>query len=261
MARPVPQICLDFLKGAEACKLIAYRDSGGVWTVGVGHTGPEVVLGLVISQAQADAYLFADATKAATRLSLVVKPDVLQGLSEHQYAALVSFVFNLGANASWTIWAMLNTGKLDAVPVQMMRFDKARVNGQLVEIPGLFNRRAAEVTLWKTADVNAAVTVAQAAPVAPPASADTSAMATPPTAMSPKPLAKSKSFITGIATVGATGLAAAQDGLKGVKTAIEPYTADSTVLQALTGHLALVGAGLAVATTVFLFLKNREAQS
>ena len=90
-------------------------------------------------------YLFTDATKAATRLSLVVKADVLQGLSEHQYAALVSFVFNLGAGRSWAIWPLLNAKQFDAVPVQMMRFDKARVNGQLVEIPGLFNRRAAEV--------------------------------------------------------------------------------------------------------------------
>jgi lysozyme len=258
--RAVPEICLDFLKGAEACKLSAYRDSGGVWTIGVGHTGPEVVSGLSISQTQADAYLFTDATKAATRLSLVVKDAVLQGLSEHQYAALVSFAFNLGANASWTVWAMLNAGKLDAVPVQMMRFDKARVNGQLVEIPGLFNRRAAEVSLWKTADVGASIAVAQAAPVAPPASADTSAMATPPTPMNPKGAGSSKTFITSLLAAAAGMATAAQQGLAGAKGAIAPYVADSTLLSALNQHLAVAGAVLSLATVTFAYLKTRNTQ-
>src|SRR4051812_40537319 len=117
--RPVPQIALDFLKGAEGDRLTAYRDSAGVWTIGRGHTGPEVVPGLVISEAQSDAYLFADATKAAVRLALRVKAAVLAALSDHEYAALVSFVFNLGADPKWQIWRALNESRVDDVPVQM----------------------------------------------------------------------------------------------------------------------------------------------
>jgi GH24 family phage-related lysozyme (muramidase) len=47
--RPVPQIGIDFIKGAEACRLTAYLDSTGHWTIGYGHTGPEVVRGMTIT--------------------------------------------------------------------------------------------------------------------------------------------------------------------------------------------------------------------
>jgi lysozyme len=253
--RPVPQICIDFLKGAEGCRLAAYQDVGGVWTVGYGHVtdGPGA-----ITQAQADSFLFADATKAAIRLASVVKDSVIEGLTEHQYAALVSFCLNLGVNPSWTLWPLLNAGKFDCIPVQMMRFDKAKVRGQLVEVPGLFNRRAAEVALWKTADVAGAITIAQTAPA--PSSADTSTRPTPPTPMSPKPAWSSKTLLTSIATLGATGAAAAQNALTGAKAAIAPYVADSPLLTALNGHMALVAAGLAVATTAFAYLKTRNTQ-
>ena len=96
--RPVPQICIDFLKGAEGLWLVGKGDLGGQPTWGYGHTGPDVVLGLSITLAQANSLLFADATKAALRLAGVVKDSVIQGLGEHQYAALVSFVFNLGCD-------------------------------------------------------------------------------------------------------------------------------------------------------------------
>lgn len=253
--RPVPQPCIDFLKGAEGCRLSAYQDVGGVWTVGYGHVtdGPGD-----ITQAQADSYLFADATKAAIRLAGVVKDSAILALTEHQYAALVSFCLNLGVNPSWTLWPLLNAGKLDCIPVQMMRFDKAKVRGQLVEVPGLFNRRAAEVALWKTADVGAAITIAQTAQA--PSSADTSTRPTPPTPMSPKPAWSSKTFVTGLAATGATGVAYAQQALAGVKDAITPYVADSTILTALNQHMALVGAGLAVATAGFAYLKTRNTQ-
>ncbi len=44
----------------EELRLIAYRDSGGVWTIGWGHTGPEVHEGLVWTRAQAEAALKKD---------------------------------------------------------------------------------------------------------------------------------------------------------------------------------------------------------
>ena len=96
MTRPVPQIAIDFVKGAEACDLASYADSGGVWTIGYGHTGLAIVRGLTITQDQADAYLAADLAVAADRLAAVVKASAINALADHQYAALISFVFNLG---------------------------------------------------------------------------------------------------------------------------------------------------------------------
>ena len=56
---------LALLKQFEGCNLTAYQDQRGVWTIGYGHTGPEVKEGLVSTQAQADAQLAADvATRA-----------------------------------------------------------------------------------------------------------------------------------------------------------------------------------------------------
>ena len=51
----------------------------------------------------------------------------------------MSFVFNLGAGAKWTIWKVLKARRFDEVPPQLMRFVNA--GGRVVK--GLVNRRAA----------------------------------------------------------------------------------------------------------------------
>jgi len=40
-------------EGFEGCRLTAYQDVAGVWTIGYGTTGPDVVEGLVITQDEA----------------------------------------------------------------------------------------------------------------------------------------------------------------------------------------------------------------
>lgn len=263
--RPIPQLALDFIDGAEADKHVAYRDSTGRWTIGRGHTGPEVVEGLTITQAQSDAYRFADAVRAGTRLAMAVKDPIIQGLSEHQYSALISFVLNLGEDPSWNIWALLNAGKLSAVPAEMMRFDKAHLHGPNApaeEVPGLYNRRAAEVTLWKTADVGAAIAVATAGPEAPPSSF-TRDVTTPPTAMIGKAWSASKTVVTGCiatcTTVAANFAPQIKAGADAVNSAIQPYVGQSTILQGISSHLALIGAAATAATLLFAFLKNRTS--
>ena len=71
----------------EGCRLTSYRDTGGVWTIGFGHTGPDVVEGLTITQDQADAFLAADSTPLFTAVA---------GRPVIQQAALVSFGYNCG---------------------------------------------------------------------------------------------------------------------------------------------------------------------
>lgn len=260
--RPVPQIALDFIDGAEADRLKAYRDDTGRWTIGRGHTGPEVVEGLVITEAQSLAYRFADATKAAARVCRAVKDSVIQSLSEHQWSALISFSLNLGFDPHWQIAWDLNRGKLDAVTVEMMRFDKEHKNGKVIEVPGLHNRRAAEVALWKTADVASAITVAQAGPEAPPSSYTRDAV-TPPTAYIGKAFTRSK---TAVATCVSACIATVQvwapqvkGALDQVSTTIQPYVGQSDVLQQVSSHLALIGAGVAVLAAGLAWLKNRTS--
>lgn len=264
--RPVPQCAYDFLTGAEADKLVAYRDSKGKWTIGRGHTGPEVVEGFTITEAQSLAYLIQDVAIAAGRLAKVVKATVIASLSEHQYAALISFVFNLGEDASWTIWKLLNSGDLAGVPDQMKRFDKETLpDGKVKTVPGLDNRRLAEITLWNTADVPAAVAIVQAAPVTAPPSSETRAAATPPTPPVVKPLAKSKSFmascataVAGVAACAAPALQSAGVGVQSVRDALTPYVgADSHIVQ-VQHAMTLILAGCAAATALLLILKHND---
>lgn len=266
MTRPVPDCAVQFIKGVEACKLTTYPDSAGVPTDGYGHTGPEVAMGSTISQETADADLAHDLGVAAGRLEARATTTAITNLSDHQYGALISFVFNLGADPTWTIWKVLNAGQFDQVPDQMKRFDKARVNGVLTTIPGLDHRRLAEVTLWNTADVAASVAVAMAAPIAPPPSSQTRDADTPPTPVVVKPLIVSKSFIASAVTASvasvsavAPAIQAASEGVKQVSGALTPYADAAPQIAAAIHYLAIGSAGLAVATVALLWLKHRQA--
>jgi lysozyme len=64
---------LNLLKQLEGRRLNAYQDQAGIWTIGYGHTGPEVNAGLVWSQAQADATLQAGVTRFAAGVQRYVR--------------------------------------------------------------------------------------------------------------------------------------------------------------------------------------------
>lgn len=44
---------LNLTMTSEALRLVAYRDAVGVWTIGWGHTGPDVYEGIVWTREQA----------------------------------------------------------------------------------------------------------------------------------------------------------------------------------------------------------------
>ena len=68
-------------------------------------------------------------------------------LTEPQWIALVSFVFNEGETKflTSTLLRLLNTGDYSSVPVQLLRWTKETIDGRLVENVGLRNRRSADV--------------------------------------------------------------------------------------------------------------------
>jgi lysozyme len=82
------------LSSREGRKTEAYKDTKGIWTIGVGHTGPEVHRGLVISDAEVDRLLAGDVKWAEDTVNAVGVP-----FKQNQFDALVSFVFNVGASA------------------------------------------------------------------------------------------------------------------------------------------------------------------
>lgn len=153
MARLINGAGLALIKESEGLRLEPYRDTGGVWTVGYGHTRgvtefthctPEI----------AESWLEADLQSAEEAVGELVKVK----LTDNQFAALVCFVFNVGRGTDEhdpphykrtgfkgsTLLRKLNEGGYTLVPACLRSwiFDNGKV------IPGLVKRRNAEATLW-----------------------------------------------------------------------------------------------------------------
>ena len=137
------QAGLDLIESFEGLRLTAYEDGTGVLTIGFGHTGG-VTPGETITQEQAEEFLKSDVAGAETSVENLVEVD----LTPNQFAALVSFTFNLGggALAGSTLLALVNSKEFDAAAQQFGRWVYA--DGQ--ELEGLVRRRAAEAKLFLT---------------------------------------------------------------------------------------------------------------
>ncbi len=111
----------------------------GVLTVGYGHTGPDVRVGLTVTQAQADALLAAD----LDRFERGVTAAVHRTLHQHEFDALVSLAFNIGLGAfgASTLVARLNDADFVGAAVQFTVWNKA--GGKFN--PGLLARRTREL--------------------------------------------------------------------------------------------------------------------
>lgn len=139
------------LKRLEGCRLTAYRDQAGVWTVGYGHTGPEVRAGLVWTQAQADAQLDHDLQRFILGVQAMVGSEPL---TDNQFSALVIFAFNVGLVALHGSTALrdVRSGRLARVPAALMLWNEIRdKSGVHVVDAGLVKRREAECNLWRMA--------------------------------------------------------------------------------------------------------------
>lgn len=130
----------------ESCKLKSYQDERGIWTVGYGHTGPEVGYGQMITRSRAEALLVQDLAEAEAAVNGAVKVPLLQ----HQFDALVSLTFNIGAGAfrSSTLLRVLNAGRYGEVDEQQARWIHA---GGHVSA-GLVKRRTAEIAMFAGQD-------------------------------------------------------------------------------------------------------------
>ena len=143
MARDLPAILIPYLEQVEGERFKAYKDSAGVWTDGVGSTAG-VTADTVWTQDQINQHLAADLQVAVQRLNWAIGPSAIAGLNDYQYAALLSFVFNEGEKADWTIWADIRNGDLSDVPGELKKFVYA--GGQVND--GLENRREYDSELW-----------------------------------------------------------------------------------------------------------------
>lgn len=129
---------------AEGLRQVAYYDPPGILTACRGHTGPDVHSGVRYSLEQCDAWFTSDMRAAVAKVDACAP-----GLPPEVLAAFSDATFNLGPTIACdpvrsTAARALRAGQLRAACDQLLRWDKARVAGVLVALPGLTKRRAAE---------------------------------------------------------------------------------------------------------------------
>lgn len=134
------------IKQFEGCKLTAYQDSVGVWTIGYGWTQPvdgkPIRAGMTIKQETAERLLKTGLVSYENDVSRLVKVDLTQG----QFDALVSFTYNLGVRSlsTSTLLRKLNAGDYAGAADEFLRWNKA--GGKVLN--GLTRRREAERALF-----------------------------------------------------------------------------------------------------------------
>ena len=146
------QAGIELIKSHEGCKLKAYPDpatGGKPYTIGYGHTGPEVKPGLVWTQAQAEECFDNDVQHCASRVRNLVKI----ALTDNEFSALVCLAYNIGiANlAGSTLLKLVNEGlsndaAIERVADEFLKWNKAA--GKVMA--GLTSRRQAEARLFTT---------------------------------------------------------------------------------------------------------------
>ena len=103
----------------EQCRLVAYQDQGGIWTIAWGHTY-RVYPGMTCTRMQADQWLLEDLVHATLTVNLLV--NVV--LTQDEFDALVDFVFNLGPEKfhGSTLLRLLNAGDYHGAAAQFDRW-------------------------------------------------------------------------------------------------------------------------------------------
>jgi lysozyme len=138
------QVGRDFIAREEGGhQLTAYQDQVGIWTIGVGHTGPEVKRGLTIAREQSEALFKLD----LARFEAAVTKALAGGPALHQYEfdALVSLAFNIGAGAfaGSTLAKKLRAGDFLGAAQQFAVWNKAGGQANV-----LLGRRIRETLLF-----------------------------------------------------------------------------------------------------------------
>lgn len=138
-------LAVAFIKEHEGCRLTAYQDSAGVWTIGYGQTGRDVTQGTVWTQEQADARLAQSAQQVEDAI-LRMAHTAGRALSEQQMAALISFAYNVGTISlqGSTLWTYVRNGLWLSATKEFIHWDHAAG----IELRGLLSRRLDEATLF-----------------------------------------------------------------------------------------------------------------
>lgn len=140
--RQINEAGLNLIKHAEGCRLQAYQDTAGIWTIGYGHT-KGVQPGQNITQDQAEAFLLSDVIQA----EIEVQTYITAPITDNMFSALTSLVFNCGmAPLTMHLGEYLNNNQYDEASNEFLKWN--HIAGKVSE--GLSDRRAAERALFLT---------------------------------------------------------------------------------------------------------------
>lgn len=130
---------IDLIKSFEGCRLTSYKclPSEKYYTIGYGHYGSDVKLGMKITQAQAEEYLKKDLEKFENNVNKFSKYNWTQ----NEFDALVSFAYNIGSIDQLTA---NGTRSKSVIADKMLLY----VNSGGVKYQGLVNRRKKERDLF-----------------------------------------------------------------------------------------------------------------
>jgi lysozyme len=139
---------INLIKEFEGCRLKAYKCPAGILTIGIGHTGTvngkPITADMTITELMAETLLAIDLQK----FEKCINDNVKKPLTQNEFDALVSFVFNVGTGAfeKSSMLKLLNSGHMPLAAGQFDRWIYAK--GKVLN--GLKKRRAAEKALFLT---------------------------------------------------------------------------------------------------------------
>ena len=133
----------------------SYKCPAGVWTIGYGTTiypsGQKVTRGEKITKTLAKFYLANDLKEASMEVEQCLRLRSME-LNDNQFAALVSFTYNLGIGPTQSrnrsMGSALANHDLEAMADAFLLYNKARVGGRLKALRGLTRRRHEERKLF-----------------------------------------------------------------------------------------------------------------
>jgi len=143
----------SLIRGWEKEVLVVYLDVRGIPTGGIGHTGRDLgPVGSPITREQSARWFDEDIAEAVETIDRFVPKPIIDSMPDESYDALVSFIFNVGAQAfrspkagKQTNFSLtINAGKWDEVDDRMREWIYA--GGK--KVSGLVSRRADESTRW-----------------------------------------------------------------------------------------------------------------
>lgn len=138
---------LTIIKGSEGLRLKTYLCPAGIPTIGWGHTGSDVKMGMTITPAQASDLLALDLQRFEAGVASLMRDP-----TDNEFSACVVLAFNIGLDnfAHSSVLRLHNDGNKIGAAHAFGLWNKGKVKGVLTVLKGLVTRRSAEAALYAT---------------------------------------------------------------------------------------------------------------